>query len=191
MDSPNQWINHYPLNNSINFDITYPLCTEVDSQHVSIVNRQSVYSRLIVRRMSTENHRELVESWSIVDRYSVDRAMNYRPSIGQYFINAPQTNIGHMSVVYKSTVGDISANCGWHIGQLSVDYQSYVNLAGESNGFPFERLSNVIMPLGKMLQCKARLLYEANRRALQTMGIVIYSFSSLYRHQSSDTCYLC
>ena len=45
-----------------------------------------------------------------------------------------------MSVVYRSTVGDMSVNCRWHIGQLSVAYQSCVNLAGESNGFPFERL---------------------------------------------------
>ena len=37
-----------------------------------------------------------------------------------------------MSVVYWSNVGDISVNCRWHIGQLSVAYQSCVNLAGES-----------------------------------------------------------
>ena len=37
-----------------------------------------------------------------------------------------------MSVVYRSTVGDISVNCRWYIGQLSVAYQSCVNLAGES-----------------------------------------------------------
>ena len=88
----------------------------------------------------------------------VDRAINHRLSIGRYFIDAPQPNIGHMSVVYRSTVGDmsvncrwyigqlsvvyrstvggISVNCRWHIGQLSVAYQSCVNLAGESNGFP-------------------------------------------------------
>ena len=30
-----------------------------------------------------------------------------------------------------------------------------------------------------MLQCEAWLLYEANRRALRTMGMVIYSFSNL------------
>jgi len=81
-----------------------------------------------------------------------------------------------MSVVYRSTVGDMSVNCRWHISQLSVTYQSCVNLAGESSGFPFEWLSNVIMLLGKMLQCEARLLYEANRRALLTKGMVIFSF---------------
>ena len=75
--------------------------------------------------------------------------MNYWPSIGQYFVDAPRTNTGHMSVIYRSTVGDISVNCRWHIGQLSVDYQLCVNLAGESNSFPFELLSNVIMLFGE------------------------------------------
>ena len=55
----------------------------------------------------------------------VDRAINHRLSIGRYFIDAPQPNIGHMSVVYRSTVDDMSVSC--------------INLAGESNGFPFER----------------------------------------------------
>ena len=50
----------------------------------------------------------------------------YRPSIGRYFVDAPRPNIGHMSAVYQSTVGDMSVNCRWHIGQLSVAYQSYV-----------------------------------------------------------------
>ena len=81
-----------------------------------------------------------------------------------------------MSVLYRSTVADMSVNWRWHIGQLSVAYQSCVNLAGESNGFPFERSSNFIMLLRKMLQCKARLHYEANRWALRTMGMVIFSF---------------
>ena len=63
-----------------------------------------------------------------------------------------------------------------HIGQLSVAYQLCVNLAGESNGFPFERSSNFIMLLRKMLQCKARFQHEANRWALRTMGMVIFSF---------------
>ena len=35
-------------------------------------------------------------------------------------------------MVYRSTVGDISVNCRWYIGQLSDAYQSRVNLAGES-----------------------------------------------------------
>ena len=43
-------------------------------------------------------------------------------------VNAPQPNIGHMSVVYRSTVGDGSVNCRWHIGQLSVAYQSCVSM---------------------------------------------------------------
>ena len=66
-----------------------------------------------------------------------------------------------MSVVYRSIVGDMSVNCRWHIGQLSVVDQSCVNLAGESNGFPFERLSNVIMLLGKC--CSARRDYFMKR----------------------------
>ena len=35
-------------------------------------------------------------------------------------------------MVYRSTVGDILVNCRWYIGQLSVTYQSCVNLVGES-----------------------------------------------------------
>ena len=98
----------------------------------------------------------MVNCRSIVGRLSIDRAINHRPSIGR-------PNIGHVSVVYRSTVGDMSVNCRWHIGQLSVAYQSCVNLAGESNGFPFEQLSSVIMLLGKTLQCEAQLLYEVNQ----------------------------
>ena len=40
-----------------------------------------------------------------------------------------------MSVIYLSTGGDISVNCRWYIGKLSVEYQSFVNLADEPNGF--------------------------------------------------------
>ena len=36
-----------------------------------------------------------------------------------------------MSAVYQSTVGDMSVNCRWHIGQLSVAYQSYVICIGK------------------------------------------------------------
>ena len=56
-----------------------------------------------------------VASRSTVDRVSVDIA-----------VDAPRPNIGHMSVVYRSTVGDMSVNCRWHIGQLSVAYRSTV-----------------------------------------------------------------
>ena len=63
---------------------------------------------------------------------SVDvTSTEYRPSIGQYFVDAPRPNIGHMSAVYQSTVGDMSVNCRWHIGQLSVAYQSYVICIGQ------------------------------------------------------------
>jgi len=140
----------------------------------------AVDSRLTIHWLAIDyrstGDREVVDCRSIVGRPSINRAINHRPSIGRYFIYAPRPNIGHMSVVYRSTVGDMLVNCWWHIGQLSVAYQLCVNLAGESNGFPFERLSNVIMLLGKMLQCKAQLLYEANRWALWTMGMVIFSF---------------
>ena len=88
----------------------------------SIVGRQAVECRSRVGR-------DLVDSRSSVGRVSVERAINYGPSIGRYFVDTPRPNIGHMSV-----------SCRWHIGQLSVAYQSCVNLAGESNGFPFERL---------------------------------------------------
>ena len=36
-----------------------------------------------------------------------------------------------MSALYQSTVGDMSVNCRWHIGQLSVPYQSYVMCIGK------------------------------------------------------------
>ena len=42
-----------------------------------------------------------------------------------------------MTVVHRSTVGNMSVNCQWYIDELSVAYQSCVNLAGESNGFLF------------------------------------------------------
>ena len=70
-----------------------------------------------------------------VDSRSVDSEIDYRPSIGRYFDDAPRLTIGHMSVIYRSTVGGISVNCRWYIGQLSFEYQSCVNLSGESNGF--------------------------------------------------------
>ena len=64
---------------------------------------------------------------------SVDvMSTEYRPTIGRYFVDAPRPNIGHMSAVYQSTVGDMSVNCRWHIGQLSVAYQSYVICIGQS-----------------------------------------------------------
>ena len=78
----------------------------------------------------------------------------YRSTVGDMSVNC-RWHIGQLSVAYRSAVGRISVNCRSHIGQLSVAYQSCINLAGESNGFPFERLSNVITLLGKMLQCEA------------------------------------
>ena len=52
-----------------------------------------------------------VDSRSIVVRWSVDSEIDYRPSIGRYFDDAPRLTIGHMSVIYRSTVGGISVNC--------------------------------------------------------------------------------
>ena len=138
----------------------------------------------------------MVDSRSTVDRVSTDSPLTVNRQSIDIAVDAPRPNIGHMSVVYRSTVGDKSINCRWHIGQmsvayrstvggisvncrshisqLSVAYQSCVNLPGESNGFPFERLSNVVMLLVKILHCEGRLLYEAKRRALRTMGMVIF-----------------
>ena len=42
------------------------------------------------------------------------------------------------------------------------------------------------MRWGNMWQCEARLLYEANRRALRTKDMVTFFFSSLYHHRSSE-----
>ena len=70
--------------------------------------------------------RQLVYSQSTVGRQSVDRGIDYRPSIGRYFDDAPRLTIGHMSVIYRSTVGGISVNCRWYIGELSVVYRSTV-----------------------------------------------------------------
>ena len=71
-------------------------------------------------------------SWIMFTVGTVDvMSTEYRPSIGRYFVDAPRLNIGHMSAVYQSTVGDMSVNCRWHIGQLSVAYQSYVICIGK------------------------------------------------------------
>ena len=70
--------------------------------------------------------------WIMFTLGTVDvMSTEYRPSIGRYFVDAPRPNIGHMSAVYQSTVGDMSVNCRWHIGQLSVAYQSYVICIGK------------------------------------------------------------
>ena len=128
------------MSTEISVDIAVDIA--VDSR--SIVGRQSVDGWSIVGRQS-------VDSRSIVGRQSVDSEIDYRPSIGRYFDDAPRLTIGHMSVIYRSTVGGISVNCRWYISQLSVVYrstvggisvncrsnQSCVNLSGESNGFFF------------------------------------------------------
>ena len=90
--------------------------------------------------MSTETSVDIavniaVDSRSIVGRWSVDSEIDYRLSIGRYLDDASRLTIGHMSVIYRSTVGGISVNCRWYVGQLSFEYQSCVNLSGKSNGF--------------------------------------------------------
>ena len=75
---------------------------------------------------------EIKKIWIMFTVGTVDvMSTEYRPSIGRYFVDAPRPNIGHMSAVYQSTVGDMSVNCRWHIGQLSVAYQSYVICIGK------------------------------------------------------------
>ena len=74
----------------------------------------------------------LQSCWIMFTVGSVDvMSTEYRPNIGRYFVDAPRPNIGHMSAVYQSTVGDILVNCRWHISQLSVAYQSYVICIGQ------------------------------------------------------------
>ena len=80
---------------------------------VDIAADIAVYSQSIVGQQS-------VDSWSIVGRWSVDSEIDFRPSIGRYFGNVPRLTIGHMSVIHRSTVGDII------ISELSVVYRSTV-----------------------------------------------------------------
>ena len=89
-------------------DIAADIAVDIAVDSRSIVGRQSVDSR------------------SIVGRESVDSEIDYRPSTGRYFDDAPRLTIGHMSVIYRSAVGGISVNCRWYIGQLSVVYRSTV-----------------------------------------------------------------
>ena len=46
--------------------------------------------------------------------------------VGRWSVDAPRLAIGHLSVIYRSTVGGISVNCQWYIGELSVVYRSTV-----------------------------------------------------------------
>ena len=57
---------------------------------------------------------------------SVDvMSTEYRLSIGQYFVDAPQPNFSHMSAVYWSAVGGISVNCRSHISCTSYVLVNY------------------------------------------------------------------
>ena len=76
---------------------------------------------IAVESRSTVGQQSVV-SRSIVGRWSVDSEIDYRPSIGRYFDDAPRLTVGHMSAIYRLTVGGISVNCQWYIGQLSFEY---------------------------------------------------------------------
>ena len=57
---------------------------------------------------------------------SVDvMSTEYRSSIGRYFVDAPRPNVGHMSAVHRSTVGDMSVNCRSHISRMSYVLANY------------------------------------------------------------------
>ena len=43
----------------------------------------------------------------------------YRPTVGQHFEDASRLSVGHMSVVYWSTVGDILVSCQSNISHVS------------------------------------------------------------------------
>ena len=67
-----------------------------------------------------------------IGRHSIDIAIANRSTVDRVAVDiavdAPRPHIGHMSVVYRPTVGDMSVNCRWHIGQLSVAYKSCVHM---------------------------------------------------------------
>ena len=68
--------------------------------------------------------RHSVDSQSTVGRQSVDRGIDYRPSIGRYFDDAPRPTIGHRQVTYRSTVGGISVNCRSNISRALIQQVS-------------------------------------------------------------------
>ena len=77
----------------------------------------SVDSRSMISRQSADSR-------LIVGRQSVERGIDYRPSIGRYFDDAPRPTIGHMSVIYRSTVGGISVNCRSNISRVLIQHVS-------------------------------------------------------------------
>ena len=78
-----------------------------------------------------------VDSRSTLGRYSGRQSVDSRSIVSRSWdrLSAEYRSIfrRRTSTDYRSFVGDISVNCRWYIGQLSVEYQSCVNLAGESN----------------------------------------------------------
>ena len=65
-----------------------------------------------------------VDSQSILGRKSVNIAVDsrsiVRKTIGRYFDDAPQLTVGHMSVIYRLTVGGILVNCRSNISHVLI-----------------------------------------------------------------------
>ena len=78
----------------------------------STLGRLSIESRPTIDRVSTECR-------SSVDRYVDRQSIDCRSTGGRYSGRRTSTE-------YRSYVGDISANCRWYVGQLSVAYRSTV-----------------------------------------------------------------
>ena len=73
---------------------------------IAVASRSTV-DRLAIDRRSTLD-RLSVARWSTVDRLSTDSPLTVDRTV-DIAVDAPRPNIGHMSVVYRSTVGDMSS----------------------------------------------------------------------------------
>ena len=92
----------------------------------STVDRLAIDSRSTLDRLWSRGGQQSIDCRSRGGRQSIDcRTPRDRVS-NDIAVDAPRPNIGHMSVAYRSTVGDTSVNCWWHISQLSVAYRSTV-----------------------------------------------------------------
>ena len=94
-----------------------PNSVDIAVESRSTVSRQLVDSRSIVGRQS-------FNSQLTVAQQSVDRGIDYRPSIGRYFDDAPRLTISHMLVTYRSTVGGTSLNCRANISHVLIQQVS-------------------------------------------------------------------
>ena len=72
------------------------------------------------RSIGRYSGRDSDDSRSTVSRESVERGIDYRPSISRYFDDAPRPTIGHMSVIYGSNVGGMSVNCRSNISRVLI-----------------------------------------------------------------------